>query len=433
MTMRNNYKKYRYAKTKVIVSAFVAVTSLNGCLNSPSGEQPGNKSEGDDSNHTVLLTAVTDNVIIPAYQTFVDQTKRWTNETNVIDSYCDAIGSDTETTTLAAAQQTWKETMATWQQAEAFQIGPITDNSFNLRNRIYSWPEFVSSCTVDRNVVLAETAIDIETAAHQGRGLDTLEYLLFNNNLSHSCPSQIIETQNWNNRSEQERKTARCNYAKIVTSDIANNAQQLLNSWLADGDNYREKLLNSGGEQGAFDSQDAALNALSDALFHIESNVKDTKIAIPTGISTECDAINCPEDIESFQSDNSLQNIKNNLIGFRSIFTGSADTSSTVFSFDDLLFTKNFPEISTQILEDVDSLIELINNIDGSFVSNINSINSTETETECTNASSNPDTASNLFSCQIHGKLKRINDQLKGDFLTVISLQLPSRVEGDND
>lgn len=323
--------------------------------------------------------------------------------------------------------------MGTWQQAEAFQIGPITDNGFNLRNRIYSWPAFVSSCTVDRNIVLAETSVDISTVSHQGRGLDTLEYLLFNNNMDHSCPSQISETQNWNVRSEQERKVARCNYAKIVASDIANSAQLLLNSWLADGDDYREKLLNSGDEQGAFESQDAALNALSDALFHIENDVKDTKLAIPTGISTSCNTISCPEDIESFYSDNSLQNIKNNLIGFRSIFTGSTDAVSTAFSFDDLLFTKNFPEISTQILEDTDSLIELINNTNGSFIANINSINSTETQTECTNASSNPDTASNLFSCQIHGKLKRVNDQLKGDFLTVISLQLPSRVEGDND
>ncbi len=435
-TNNSPMKKYekisRCPRLKYAIPSLISLIILNGCLSNSTEEQttPNNK----NSDHTAMLTAVSNNVIIPTYQTLVNQTKNWTEEGSVITNYCNAIGTDSEAITLSIAQQSWKEVMATWQQSEAFQIGPISDNSFNLRNRIYSWPEFVSSCTVDKNVVLAETSIDIDMASRQGRGLDALEYLLFNKNLNHTCPSQIIETQNWNSRIEQDRRTSRCNYANNVATDIANSAQVLLNTWIPEGEDYRKKLLDSGSDKGAFESQQAALNALSDTLFYLSNDVKDIKIAIPTGISNECSEISCPENSESFYSDNSLQNIKNNLLGFRYIFSGSPDKESTSYSFDDLLFTKNFPEISERILENTDTLINLIDNASDSFISNVSTIDSTEKETECTNAASNPDdTANALFTCQLHGKVKRITDELKGDFLTVISLILPSRVEGDND
>jgi len=424
---------------KYVLSGF-AVSMLTACL--LQGGDGANKNDGSalskngDTDHSELLANISDKVVIPAYQAFVDQTSSWQNPESSIDAYCQSIDSTDEVNKLDAAQQSWRNAMAGWQQLEAFQIGPITDNAFNLRNRIYSWPEFVSNCTVDKNVavLLDDSAnFDISTLSRQAQGLDALEYLLFNTDLNHSCPKQIVEIQNWNVKSDSERKLARCEYAKHVAKDVNNNANSLLNAWLESGGNYRQVFIQSGSDGGAFDTQSDALNALSDSLFYLSNDVKDRKLGLPIGLSTDCETLTCASERESSFSENSLANIKNNLIGFRAVFTGSFKAEDEVPSFDDELARKNFPEISTEILAYTDSAISLINRASSSLSIEINRNDNEISKSECVNAASNPDSESEYLSCRLYGKLKRITDELKGDFLTVISLTLPQRVEGDND
>lgn len=423
---------FTHADRCAMVSVSLIVLALQGCLD---GTVPTNNGEidNDDTDHSTLLATVSDNVIIPAYARFAETTAAWTEDNNAISDYCRVIGESSENTSLATAQQSWRDAMDEWQQIEAFQIGPITDNSNNLRQRVYSWPDFISTCTIDQNVVRAESSLDFDSVARQGRGLDALEYLLFNSELTHSCPSQITETQDWDARTENDRKQARCQYAELVAADIATSAQTLLSAWQAEGGNYRQSLIDSGSEGGAFESQTAALNALSDSLFYLDDWVKDAKLALPTGLSASCDSTTCPEAMEAQYGDHSLATIKYNLVGFKDIFTGTADEESRNFSFDDLLFTKNFPEISDRVIENVDAALALIDEIPVSFSEGIDAIENAADDSACINAANNPDAASELHLCRLHGHIKRITDELKGDFLTVISLNLPSRVEGDND
>ena len=406
---------------------------LSACLDTGSTNTSNATVGANDEDHTELLSTISSNVILPTYQAFSDETQAWRSVNDPIDLYCQAIGTAEESARLTTAQQSWRDAMAQWQQIEAFQFGPITDNSSSLRNKIYSWPDFVSSCTIDQNVVRAESTFDITTAPLQATGLDALEYLLFNTDLTHSCPSQIVETQTWNARTEQDRKETRCSYAKVVAAEIDVQAETLLNEWESTGNNFAQQLIDSGSEGGAYSSQTEALNAVSDALFIIDDMVKDTKIAVPTALSSECSQTNCVESIESPYSDNSLANLRNNLVGFRNIFTGLPDGDSRNFSFDDLLFINNFPEVSDQILARTDEAIAQIDSFTGSFSDEVNEIVDGATTTSCINASANPDASSELKACQLHGKIKQITDELKGDFLTIISLSLPTRVEGDND
>lgn len=406
---------------------------LTACLDTGSKNASNALNAESDEDHSELLTTISNNVVLPAYQAFVDETHAWTDVGDPIDAYCQSIGTVDESDRLSTAQQSWRDAMAEWQQIEAFQFGPITDNSNSLRNKIYSWPDFVNSCTVDQNVVNAESSFDISLAPLQATGMDALEYLLFNTTLTHTCPSQITETQDWDLRTEQSRKEARCNYAKVVAAEINAQADILLNEWDSSGNDFVQQLIDSGSAGGAYASQTEALNAVSDALFVLDDLVKDTKMAIPTALSSSCSQTNCVEQVESPYSDNALDNLRNNLVGFRSIFTGLPDSGSRNFSFDDLLFINNFPEISDSILARTDEAIAQIDAFTSSFSDEVNEIVDEATTTACINASANPDAPTDLRACQLHGKVKQITDELKGDFLTIISLNLPSRVEGDND
>ena len=57
--------------------------------------------------------------------------------------------------------------------------------------------------------------------------LQYVEYLLFNNDLTHNCPAQIVETQNWNALSLEDRANQRCDFAKIVVDDIEDNLENI--------------------------------------------------------------------------------------------------------------------------------------------------------------------------------------------------------------
>ena len=164
--------------TLLVLSAAFA---LQGCVSSggDDGDQNRETDSSADADYREIFAAVADNVFIPSYQAFADATQSWNEAGNAIATYCAAIDGANESATLEAAQSNWRDAMAQWQQIEAYQFGPITDNASNLRNRIYSWPEFISTCTIDQQVVAADAdaSYDISTAANQARGLDTLEYL----------------------------------------------------------------------------------------------------------------------------------------------------------------------------------------------------------------------------------------------------------------
>jgi len=423
------------SKTNIILSLLI-FNSLSGCVNSESGDDSANPILPKSTNYTNTLTVVADEVIIPTYQKFSVQTEQWSNTNSPITAYCDAIGQTDEMALLSKAQQSWRDAMGYWQQAESFHIGPATDNEGNLRNRIYSWPAFVNTCTVDINVVSFDNqkqTFDMQTTSNQAKGLDALEYLLFQTDLNHSCPSQITDTQHWNQQTQQQRQQLRCQYATQVASDIAQNARTLVSRWLDTDDNYRQKLINSGRDNGAFESQQAALNALSDGLFYLDTDVKDIKLAMPIGLSNQCKTLTCPNHMESPYSDNGLANLKNNLLGFQALFTGSFDQSSTAFSFDDMLVTKNFPEIAERIQQKTTAILDLIGATSDTLSASIIAISDDTKKTECINVANNPDITTPLLACRLHGKVKQLTDEIKGDFLTVISLNLPSRVEGDND
>lgn len=322
-------------------------------------------------------------------------------------------------TARAAAQDAWIAAMTTWQRAEVFQLGPAglccdVLGAQDIRDEIYSWP-LVNACRVDQET--AEGAFADPTAFAQEppnvRGLDTLEYLLFHDTFENDCApnASLNAAGTWAALSEADIREARANYAATVAADVRSHADRLRAAWEPDGGNFFGELANA-GEATVYDSVQAAFNALSDALFYVEKDVKDIKVAVPAGLSVDCDGETCPQSVESPWARHSLAHVVANLEGMRLIYLGGAP-GEIALGFDDYLVAVGEPELSQEMTAAITAAIAAAEVLGPDMVAAL---------------------TDDLQGVRdLHEALRAVADLLKTQFVSVLDLELPQRAEGDND
>ena len=368
----------------------------------------------------VMVGEITDNVILPQYAEAASVTDEFASDGGALSAYCEAIGSSEESTARETARDAWRSTMSTVQATEMHAIGPAAENADALRSQMLSYASgTLSTCGLDISAVLnEEEGFDIGTRSLNQRGFGAIGYLLFNDDLTHTCAAQVPETQSWDDRTEDDRELARCNLARTVASDVAAAANEVNEDWQT----YRTTFAS---EENVGDS----LQLLTDGIFALDKLVKDLKLGVPLGINSSCSKIACPEIVESIYSENSFANIRDNLVAFRNLFTG-ADGSG----FDDFITEEGFPEVSARFTENTDAAIAIIEGVSGgSLYQEALSINSESQATACNNAFADPDTSSDLVGCRLTGAVKRITDDLKIDFVTIVGVLIPDSAQADND
>lgn len=371
-------------------------------------------------NYTAMLANYADNLVQPLLMQSRDKADALVES---VAQYCGQLQAN-EQADIAAARSGWRETMALWQQLELLQVGPLIENGGAERNRIYAYGSSapLSSCAVDQAVVLAEDeSFDLSSRSFNSRGLAALEYLLFRDELSHTCPAQIPQTAHWNSRPESERRQARCDYAALVAADVTAGIEKVIEAWNPTGGDYRYQFI-------APASHEASLKSLSDALFYIELESKDAKLGVPLSIHADCSAVACPDAVESPYAQNSIANIHNNLKGFKQSFNGADG-----LGFDDIIRAEGFADVAADFNQDIDNAITLAGQIDESLLSQSERLLAAGSNTACLNAAANPEVQSDYPACQLHGYLKRLNDRLRTDFITIVNLDLPERGQSDND
>jgi len=414
---------FNWYRVSLIIRAAVFLRTGRGGGGSSSSET--NNNPTPDAKLTAQQQALTDiaNAVIPVLQNSNTQAL---SLANAIDAYCDevAVSSANVASTLATAQSTWQAAMTAWQQAEVMNFGPSFDGGNNsIRERIYSWPA-KSSCFVDGALVDYDddtAGFDINSQTPRRIGLDALEYLLYSNDLDHTCSTDSSTTSPtngaWNIRTDADRSLARCEYAKIVANDVAAQTTALLNDWQGAGDNYFQQLSTAGSTSSRYSSATEALNEISDALFYLDTEVKDMKIAEPAGISADCASTSCPETVESTYANQSLANIKANLQGFLAVLNNG---------MDDLLEDAGQGNIASTMTTDINVAIANIDNFGTTLVASVTGIN----EADCTNSTSDNRLEE---ACALHADVKKVTDVLKTDFVTALTLAIPQSAEGDND
>ena len=394
----------------------------NGSSPGAGGGEDGDGAAGSDYSVAAMLTAYVDEIMIPNYETVASMATEMTAPEGALANYCGAIGSGEEADAQSAVRQAWGELATSIQKAELHAIGPAAANSSSLQFRLNSYMfGSLSTCGVDGIAAKVDDNVDINSRSINQRGVGALEYLLFNEDLNHSCPLQAGATIDWNGLSEVKRRSMRCEAAQLISADLAGAVNTIIDRWAATGDNYRADFLSE-------DSLNESLQLTTDGMFYVEEGAKDAKLGNPLGIITACSALTCPEQIEAPYSRSSIRQIIDNLEAFEQIFVSNQETG-----FDAHIINEGFPEVSQRFVDNLTAAITFAEGIEPTLVDQVELVGS-EGDVECTNAFANPDQPSTQFpTCTLYGMVKRIVDDLKIDFVTIVNVSIPGGSQSDND
>lgn len=316
------------------------------------------------------------------------------------------------------ARAAWNDAIDLWQQTEMIAVGPAgpatVPGGKGLRDVVYSWP-LVSRCLVEQQIVSKayEKSDFFSVALLNMRGLAAAEYLLFYGGADNACSSSSsINTQGtWAALGEAELAKRKAAYASVLGDDVAKQLGVIAGGWSASGGNFASELANAGKSGALFETDQLAMNAVTDGLFYLEKGVRDLKIGRPLGL-LECDTATCPELVESLFARRSRDHIKNNLIGFRRVFAGCAEGEDV--GLDDLLAALGAGDLAARMTADTDAAIAAADALPSSDVA----------------VAILQDPAKVLA---LHAAIKKITNELKTQFATVLDVELPKTVEGDND
>lgn len=331
-----------------------------------------------DFDRGTLMANLTDNIFIPNYKSTADRAVDFAEDSGVLAHYC---GDSDNASKLDSAQVAWRELMDNVQQTEMHVIGPAQRNDSDLQKRIHFYTGgSLAACGLDQAVIQFDKNSDftLTSRALNQRGMGAIEYLLFNNDLNHSCSSQVLTTVNWNDLPQSDRKTQRCNLALALAKDVAEVSQSIHTQWTAADAPYRTEFLNEASRGDNFQQ-------ITDALFYIETYTKSSKLAIPLGLDPDCKQITCVNLVESPYSQTSLRNVKVNAEEFLRIFNGGDG-----MGFDDLITDAGYSYITDRFKTQSAKVISQIPTIDTSLREQVLAISTTQDETACTNAMSNP-------------------------------------------
>ncbi len=200
-------------------------------------------------------------------------------------------------------------------------------------------------------------------------------------------------------------------YAAVVSADVATIVQGIATAWAPEGGDLAGTLAAAGGSGSPFKSDQAALNVVSDGLFYIEREVKDMKLGRPLG-KVDCAEAACPAAVESQYARVGRDHVKNNLVGFKRVFDGCGEASAR--GFDDLLRSLGSADVASDMLSGLDGAIAAADALETSDL--VTSLASERDKVEA-----------------LHAAVKKVTDLLKTDFVTILDLEPPVIVEGDND
>lgn len=400
---------------RALIVMSLSLTLLPTCKDEGSSTDDGDAGTSDTASlPDGLAPTTTQDVLSSAGACAVQLYRQFSVEASALKATLDAwAAAPLDPAARANAQQAWRQANVTWQQLEVFQFGPAALSSFaggmDLRDPIYSWP-VVDRCKVETALardLYGNPALLASNLAF--RGLDALETLLFSSDTTNACAATDILTQTaWAMLDANALNQRRSAYAQILGTELAAKAAALVNAWEPTGGNFLAKMQMP--SDPPFGSAQMALNAVSDALFYVESELKDMKLGPPLGL-TECTS--CTTPYEAMWAQASKTNAINNLLGFQRLFSGCA-LDGMGQGFYQLLWSRGAGALAT----DMNQALTLAQ--------------------QALAALQSPDLAGAITNeraqvAAVHAHLTTLARLMKAQFVTVLNLNLPMNVATDND
>ncbi len=336
---------------------------------------------------------------------------------------------------FAEAQGQWKRTMLAYHAVDAYPVGPLWANDKEISSHLYAWPMF-NACGIDAETV--KTSEGVATAADAlavpTRGLGALEYLLFEPTLGTRCNARAYpQVVTWAAKADSQKKYDRCRFAVTVAGDVAARAQVLSDEWNPKGRNFTRSFID--GSDAAMKTAKDATNALTDALFQIET-VKDVRLGRPLGRHKDCTSTagKCPESAEHPYSGLALRAIETRLAAFESAFFGSFENIEG-FGFDDLLKTRGHQDIAERLKVSIANARKAAREVEATAVASspaagLQSMIAAMDTQACAETTR---TDRKVEVCGLFQDIREVATTLKAEVLSVLALRAPPTYQGDND
>lgn len=385
-----------------------------------------NMNEGEFSEEKMLANIGT-NVIAKNVEEFALQANLLKNR---VERYCEDINGGIESpASEKAAQDQWEVAMLAFHVMDAASIGPaekIGDEEVitgPLSENIYSWP-FFNFCGVDQEVQKYTQGTPINKKMSSNRkGLAALEYVLFEKTLDTQCSLKAMpKMAEWVAQTTLKKKQDRCALAQFYAEDIVSKAELLNEAWDPTRENYTVSLV----DNTEYKSVTAAVNAMSDALFSLET-LKDKKLGAAINVSAEsCGEVKCMDRVEHKWSGLSLKAMAASIQGFKEAFYGANNSTVKAFGFDDYLISKGHPELVQEMEQMINKAINKVNTLDaeGTFFDQL-------TAADTGGCDGQKMTSQPL--CSLYDDVRAVTTAHKTDILTILSLKAPATFQGDND
>lgn len=341
-------------------------------------------------------------------------------ETAAVDLDASAKKADADGTaeSRTAAREAWKKTIDAWQRAELFTFGPAAPTSMpggrELRDPIYAWP-LVNRCLIEQQLVdKTYERPELATGLINTRGLAAEEYLFFYEGTDNACtPTAAINSGGaWAALGAPEIAKRKFAYGRALAADTLARAHEIVAAWDPAQGNFLGTFVTAGPGQ-VYTSQQMTFNAVSNAFFYVDDFVKNMKLGKPSGFNPGCAAPPCKDLVESLWAHRSKEHLANNLIGFDRLLRGCAADGSGL-GWRDLLTAVGDEALAKKLAAAVATSRGLLDALKGASL-----------EDDLVN---DPAGVKALYD-----SLRVIVVLLKTEFVSVLDLELPKRVEGDND
>lgn len=249
-----------------------------------------------------LLKVMVNNAILPLYKSLDTQAQ---NLVKTSQAFCDKP----TLTGLNNTRTDWAGVLSGWQQSSGLLFGPAVEDEIDFT--IYFRP--VKKAVI-KGVLAGEGAIDlvaIEKAGVGGQGLATLEYLLFDRELSDEQQLSAFAAS----------EPRRCDYLVSASALLAKNLHTISQGWAADGGNYGEALWTAGEGSAYFTETYQPVELLVNRLYQSVQAVEIKKLGVPLGVNGNRSGKPkaYPYKLEAWRSGYSLANINSTLQGLRSV------------------------------------------------------------------------------------------------------------------
>lgn len=323
--------------SKKYILLILSLTFLISCSNEDSPSSQTNNSVWEQK--TNMLSNWVDNFIIPYHDTLL-------NNLNNLESAAEGFATDMSLNNLELLRNQWLTAYKSWQYVEMFNIGPAEQSFYYQKMNVY--PANISKIT---ELIGSGDFTNLNNSPfYSAQGFPALDYLLFG---LASDDQSLLSLFSSNDKY--------FNYMNEVIERMISNTNYVINGWTS----YKQDFVNS-VENTATSSANKITN---DFIFYYEKGFRSNKFGIPIGVFSGGNIF--PEKVEGYYNRNVSRTLAlEALTAIEEFFTGKGGYS--LKGFIDNFATGDNSNLSNQIVDQFNTVRSTVNQLDSSFVTQIN-------------------------------------------------------------